>query len=324
MVLLMERGNLMLITIIYLCFSTVCFSSISKKKNDLSLHQYSEGGEVVQVSYASQAVDRSSTGLIGFSERDFSVVFAIRPKPSSLQVLPASKFVIEKFTQSVGVAMCGYSADNEYSRSKCNLVKQLHILRFGETPLIDNVAKSMSRWLTRGMYIGEEDAVLRPVATAVLLFGRDSSDSSHRLVLVENSGSVKECSFVSTGNIPGSAVTLMNIQRIVQHGMDKDVSDDIDHAGGLKERIKSLILKVAAALCDSEGDGYLGSRESVHTSTNREIDENNDQKEREEYAEGEGKVEIECSVCSSDGMTISGTFSSLEKLSRLLKEGWLR
>ena len=233
MVYLMERGNLMLISIIYLCFSTVCFSSISKKKNDLSLHQYSEGGEVVQVSYASQAVDRSSTGLIGFSERDFSVVFAIRPKPSSLQVLPASKFVIEKFTQSVGVAMCGYSADNEYSRSKCNLVKQLHILRFGETPLIDNVAKSMSRWLTRGMYIGEEDAVLRPVATAVLLFGRDSSDSSHRLVLVENSGSVKECSFVSTGNIPGSAVTLMNIQRIVQHGID-----DTDHADGTDWRLR--------------------------------------------------------------------------------------
>ena len=289
----------------------------SKNKNDMSLHQYTESGEVAQMLYASRAVDKSSTGLLGFSGGAFSVLFAIQSKPSSLQVLTNSKYIIEEYSKTVGVAMSGYAADNESTRSKCNLLKQMHILKFGEIPLINNIAKTMSRWLTRGMYIGEEDAVLRPIATAIILFGRDRSDSSHRLVLVENSGFIKECSFVSVGNIPGGPSTIKTVEEKVQSAKNFE-SDGTKLADMvLKKKLEHMIIDIASLLCDAADatEGDMNRVELPKSSSDVDFCTS------ESDAEKRGTLNIECSICFSGGMFSTGTFSSPEKFLRLMN-GW--
>ena len=287
----------------------------------MSLHQYTEYGEVAQMSYASRAVEKSSSGLLGFSASDFSVLFAFQSKPSSLQVLTTSKCIIEEYSKTIGVAMSGYAADNDYTRIKCNLVKQTHILKFGETPLINNVAKSMSRWLTRGMYIGEGDAVLRPVATAIVLFGRDGSDRSHRLVLVENSGFVKECSFVSVGKIPGGAATIKTVEERVHQANSLESDGTAVGDANLKRELKRRIVDVARAICDAADAAEGDSNNTLIT--DEDSDSNCDERanRREVDAENRGVMNIECSICDSGGILSLGTFSSTEKFLRLLN-GW--
>lgn len=287
-----------------------CQSASVKGKNDMSLHQYTESGEVAQVYYASKAVQKSSTGLLGYCDSDFSAVFAISKKVSTLQVARA-KPTVEKYGKSLGIAMTGHPADCVYACSKCNLVVQSHILRFGETPLMDNVAKAMSKWVTRGMYIGDEDAVLRPVATSIVLFGRDLCGTSNRLVLLENSGSIKECDFFSTGYLPGGAVTLKKIEAVVRASR-ANVGGTMH--GDSRERQQSLIVEIAATILEATEDFYAESSESLTQPSGNSGEFKND--------EGKSDINIECTVCNSSVMSDTITFSSLEKLKGLIRDGW--
>ena len=309
-------------TVVYcLCFGTFCLSAIVKNKNDMSLHQYSESGEVVQVSYASKAVEKSSIGLIGFSEQEYSVVFAVQKKPSTLQVR-TKQLLIEKYSRTLGMALSGYSADNEYVRSKCNLLKQTHILRFGETPLINSIAKSVSRYLTRGMYIGDKDTVLRPVATAILFFGRDFSDSAHRLTMVENSGSIKQCSFITLGNIPGGPFAIEKIRKRVQTA-EKDLTNAARsdyNVKDAKEGLRRRIIDVATILFDA---AESSPSETTETDDNPNTEYAKYSQNRENNAEKRSEIDIECSICDSSGLFFTDSFSSTEKLLRLLNDEWL-
>lgn len=289
-----------------------CQSASVKNKNDMSLHQLTESGEVAQVYYASKAIRKSSTGLLGYCDNDFSAVFAISKKPSTLQILRA-KSIVERYGKSLGVAMIGNPADCVYASSKCNLVIQSHILRFGETPHMDNVAKAMSKWVTRGMYIGEEDAVLRPVATSILLLGRDLSGNSNRLVLLENSGSIEECDFVSIGYLPGGTTTLKKIEAIVQAFRAKGGEVMPAH---LRERRHSLIVEIAASLLEATENLDSESSESWSQSSR------NDGKSINE--ERKSDINIDCTVFNSSVMSDTVTFSSLAELKGLIRDGWYR
>jgi 20S proteasome alpha/beta subunit len=281
-----------------------------KNKNDMSLHQYTDSGEVAQVYYASNAIQKSSTGLLGYCDSDFSAVFVISKKLSTLQVA-RDKSTVEKYGKSLGVAMIGHPADCVYARGKCNLVIQSHILRFGETPVMDNVAKAMSKWVARGMYIGDEDAVLRPLATSIILFGRDLSGTSNRLVLLENSGSTKECDFVSIGYLPGGSTTLKKVEAIVQASRSK--ASGTMHLDS-RERQQSLIAKIAGTLLEATEDFYSESSESA-------TQPSGDGGESENYGI-KSDVNIECTVSNSSIMSDTVTFSSLEKLRGLIRDGW--
>ena len=302
-----------LLILSWITSSTFCLSAILKNKNDMSLHQYSESGDVAQVYYASKAVKNSPIGLVGFSHASYAVVLAITKKPSTLQVCTKDKQIIEKYGKSLGVAMSGYLADCTYSRAKCNLVKQSHILRFGEIPLIDNIAKTMSKWLCRGMYIGDEDAIIRPVATAVLLFGRDVTETAHRLVLVENSGSVKDCEFVSIGYLPGGENTTRKIKEIV-----KSLNESGKNAGqSEKQNFMDIMKQVANVLFDAT------------ESTNTDSPGTDGLHGADEYskiavleAERMGLTSVECAICDSSGLSETIIFSSTQKLLEAMKSGW--
>jgi 20S proteasome alpha/beta subunit len=291
--------------------SSFCFSAILKNKNDMSLHQYSESGDVAQVYYASQAIKNSPIGIVGFSHDFYKVVLAITKKPSALQVCQKEKRIIEKYGKYLGVAMTGYLPDCTYARTKCNLVKQSHILKFGEIPLIDNISKTMSKWLCRGMYIGDEDAIIRPVATAILLFGRDVGETLNRLVLVENSGSVKDCEFVSMGYLPGGENTSRKIKEIVGSLISNDAKDQQT----AKAELQDIMKQVTDVLFDATDDTISQSIDGVHTA-----DGNHERAVIE--AERMGSISVECSTCDASGLYETITFSSSKKLSDFTNDGW--
>jgi 20S proteasome alpha/beta subunit len=304
-------SGLSVLSYIFLVISG-CRSASLKSKNDMSLHQYTDSGEVAQVYYASKAIQKSSTGLLGYCDSDFSAVFAISRKLSTLQVA-REKPTVKKYGKSLGVAIIGHPADCVYACGKCNLVIQSHILRFGETPLMDNVAKAMSKWVTRGMYTGDEDAVLRPVATSVILFGRDLSGTSNRLVLLENSGSIKECDFVSIGYLPGGSTTLKKIEATVQASRSEASGTVLSDS---RERQQRLIVEIAAALLEATEDFYCESSESAtQPSSDSGTSENDGRK---------SDINIECTVSNSSVMSDTVTFSSVEKLKGLIRDGWYR
>ena len=263
----------------------------------MSLHQYTENGDVAQISYAARAVDKSPSGLLGFSQSDFAVVFVIRKKPSRLQVLRRSKPTIEMCSKLYGIAVTGNDADCTYTRSKLNLVKQSHILRFGETPLIDNMSRTISRWLTRGMYIGDEEPTSRPVASSVLLFGRDDIETPHRLLMVESSGSVKECDFISAGYIPGGLQTLEKVRESILSECNGDAA----------MRIKAIIQRVSCILFEASGD--LDQSDSKQNSDGTTVGI--------QQAENLSSLDIECAFSDSSGLSASSFYSSMERLSAI-------
>jgi 20S proteasome alpha/beta subunit len=241
--------------------------------------------------------------LLGFSTKKTAVIFAVKRKLSKLQVTQP-KPVIETYSQSLGIVMSGNPADSEYTRIQCNLVKQLHILRFGEIPSIDQIATTMSKWLTRGMYVGEDDSILRPISTALLLFGRDSFDDKCRLVLVENSGSVKDCNFASVGHLPGGPKTLDKIKKSLQL---KDIGD-INEKEETEEQTRETLINVVQIILNAE-----------------EMDgENENEKNARGQNEEESSFTIDCSVVDIEGISSSGSFSSMKTFHKLLKDGWMR
>lgn len=280
-----------------LLISQLCLSAKVRNKNDMSLHQYTDNGDVAQISYAARAVDKSPSGLLGFSQSEFAIIFVIRKKPSRLQVLQKSKPTIEMCSKLYGIAVTGNDADCTYTRSKLNLVKQSHILRFGETPLIDNMSRTISRWLTRGMYIGDEEPTLRPVASSVLLFGRDDIETPHRLLIVESSGSVKECDFISAGYIPGGLQTLEKVKDAILSESNEDVV----------LRMKAIIRRVSHIMFEAAGD--------LDQSDNRQ---NSDDYSLEiQEAENRSSLDIECAFSDSSGLSVSSFYSSMERLSAI-------
>jgi 20S proteasome alpha/beta subunit len=241
--------------------------------------------------------------LLGFSLKKSAVIFAVKRKLSKLQVIQ-SKPIIEVYSPLLGIAMSGNPADSEHTRIQCNIVKQLHILRFGEIPSIDYIATTMSKWLTRGMYVGEDDVILRPIATALLLFGRDAFDDTSRLILVENSGSVKDCNFASVGPLPGGQKTLDQIRR------DLQLSDigSIDDKEESKEDLRKKLINIVQIMMNAEDEETEGE----------------DRNEHENEFEKESDFTIDCSVVDGEGISNSGSFTSLKSFEKLLNNGWLR
>lgn len=282
-------------------------SSSVQNPIDISLHHYNQNGEISQMNYAFQAVQKSDIRVLGFSQNDFSIVFILKKKTSKL-LIASCRPMIEIYSKTLGIIMSGTLADSEYTRKQCNLLKQIHILKFGETPYIKAMAKLLSRWLTRGMYIGDEDAILRPIATSVLLFGRDLIDDihSHRLVLVENTGSVVTCDFAYIGPSLTGVETLTKIKEELNRTM---VYGENDEGGMLRGELRRRILNVARIIFESEGNEEEEEKDiTAVTAIN--------------YVEDHG-IDIECSVCDKHGISLSESFSTTQQLLGLMENGWL-
>ena len=326
----------------------------------MTLNAYTDSAEIGQIVYASKAVHKSPAALIGYVSPDgeYSMLFSVRKKPSKLVVLPLLETIVEDYG-SFFISMTGLTADASACRAHCNLLKNSQMFTFGSAPSISYFAKSAAKWLTRGMYRGQngddddESVVVRPLAVAVLLSGVE--DDRVRLVLVECSGSVRDSTFVCLGEeaIPGGKDTLRKIQEYCTSPLSPSSSSPSSSAAALSpttevesvdvysrfcrdaEFITSLLLEAATDTeangndSSSSNSGCSSSSSSTSSSTSRERSNDATATASTDEAEAErrGSLLLECAVAFRQGhgptpaSTHLGRFSSIQRLKRILLTG---
>jgi len=202
--------------------------------NDLSMHKYTDNGEVAQLAYAARAVARSSPRL-SFKDEETGCIllFAFNKADSDLSSRFSSGIEFAPEAQTV-LLPAGYGPDSRYLLNQVNMVVQNHCLVYGEAPNLHNLAMQISRWVTRGMYRGGEDPIARPLASAVVLAAAEDSGGSeaaaNRLVQVDNTGAVTERRVSMMGAM--SAVLQEKLLRILREPGAHTAASSISSAGG--------------------------------------------------------------------------------------------
>jgi 20S proteasome alpha/beta subunit len=171
--------------IVVLCCLLVLHGvGITASSLDLSLNQFTDKGELRQLSFAARAVERSLPAHIAFihqnnprpsfkqgdnwtASNDTSscgptdgttagigscvCILSFSGRPSPLERRPSSN--IERVDEGIVGAITGYDPDCRQLRSQLNLMSQSHRLTFGnEAPSLDAYGSKLSRWLSRAMH----------------------------------------------------------------------------------------------------------------------------------------------------------------------------
>jgi 20S proteasome alpha/beta subunit len=287
--------------------------------SDLTLNAYTQQGEVAQVVYATRAVAKAPTSIVGsLSAHGYSLLFSVRKKPSKLVVADTRGTVLERCGGDFTVGVTGIPADCAACRSHCNVLKNTQQFSYGKTPSMSYIAQALVMWLTRGMYRGEpggdddgseETAVVRPIAASALLSGAD--DGCLRLVAVECSGAVRDCTFACLGDLPGGQPVLRRLEDALAALEAADVPGErggdgaFEKACGAVTRIAELLLQEA----DDEAADDAGAHAAAAAGD-------------EDTAERRGALLMECSITtlSPKAVRLIGPFSSLPRLQSLLKD----
>jgi 20S proteasome alpha/beta subunit len=209
--------------------------------NDLSLNHYTDTGEVAQVAYASEAVRKAATAVVGFTLGVNVALLVVKKRQISSLLLPSDGKAIELYGDLI-LACTGRESDCDASRRYCNLKRNSHLLTFGEEPPVDLLARSLSQWLLRGMYRNDQSdpaAVARPLATAAMMA------CGSRLVVVECSGSIRDCTFACLG--------------------EKSLPGGPNAAHRLKEKLRRLIQISSSGGDNGDGNGSDNGRDSSNS-----------------------------------------------------------
>lgn len=160
--------------------------------NDLSLHLYTEDGQVAQLAYAQRAVSRCQPRF-GFFDDDTGriALFSVTKLPPRL--VSAHSFSIDVANEGAIVCLtAGYQSDCTYLLNHKNILIQTHCLTYGEPPNLDSLGSELSEWMTRGMYMQREDPLSRPLAASLLIAAHDRDLKRNRLMQVDNSGYISD------------------------------------------------------------------------------------------------------------------------------------
>ena len=171
--------------------------------SDLSLSRYSDSGELPQLRYASRAVNRALPVLaFGGSCRGEAVTVLLRLR--RLSPLSDERVTDSSFERMDDLVLCaaGYAPDCRAVLVQAAVVSQSHKLVFGGPPPAAYLCGELRRWLSRGMRREEKDAVVRPLATAVVVC--DVSGGGP-LAVLDNGGGVRRLSFVCLGAVSPAA-----------------------------------------------------------------------------------------------------------------------
>ena len=282
--------------------------------SDLSLNAYTDEGEVAQVVFAAKAVAHAPVSVIGSlspQNGGYSLLFSVRKKPSRLMV--DTRAVLERGGDFF-VGVTGIPADCAACRSHINVVKNSQQFTFGKLPSMTYLAHALVMWLTRGMYRsetgggdddgGEDTAVVRPIAASALLSGVD--DGCLRLVAVECSGAVRDCTFACLGE-----ASVLGGQPLLRRLEDALAAHEVDEGGdgGPFEMACGAVTRIAELLLQEEGsDGDAGGTEGAVGD--------------EDEVERGGSLLMECSITtlSPKASRLIGPFSSLQRLRSLLND----
>lgn len=176
--------------------TVVARSSGSGSNHDLSLYQYTDDGQVAQVAYAAQLVDRSDARVAFHDEQSDAVVMILLKKsiyPEILEPCPSTstRSIIVLEDSGLVFMLAGYAPDCDYVFDGINGVIQDHSLKYGESPGVRFLSSETSLRIVEGLYrYSGRSAVARPLAAAVLMASSRRGDDAGKVWQVDSSGSV--------------------------------------------------------------------------------------------------------------------------------------
>jgi 20S proteasome alpha/beta subunit len=145
---------------------------MSSQPNDLSIHSYTEEGEIMQIKYASLAIAKSNP-LLCFNSKIHQTKVMIaghRPRSSLSIPTPHEKCIRVLNNGKAVVGMIGYPSDRVATMNYLTDWSTSYFYKYGDNPSIQSIASSVSAWLVRGMYSSsdKEDTSLRPIASSAV------------------------------------------------------------------------------------------------------------------------------------------------------------
>src|SRR3982751_6583470 len=199
-------------------------------------YYYGQGGRLVLVDSALEAVNRGST-TIGIKTTEFALISS-HIKPTLPLVDPNEKiFTIDKH---IGATVSGYMADIEQLIEEIRLQAQKHRLSY-ESPIdIKSIAKHLSTYLHNYTIYA-----VRPQAASIIIAGAD--ESGLQLYQVDPSGTYLKGSGFAIGNASDTAL------EEIQKGYSKNMTVEqalelsnsaIEKAVGEKSVVESGIVTV--------------------------------------------------------------------------------
>jgi 20S proteasome alpha/beta subunit len=296
-------------------FVMLTYVAHGKSSNDLSLHQYTERGEVSQIYYASKTIDKSKSAVLAFLILNSIVIFTIRPRSSKLLISHPSDKTLEILAPTMIVAMIGYQPDCEYTRTQCNLIKNSHMLTFGEIPSAKYLQRVLSKWITRGMYREETSddsgSIARPLGISILLANYDSDADCESMSLIENSGMYRDCSFAAIGSIPGGKLFVERLKAEATRW-----EQDCESLSSQKETEKNRVLfdKIRVVSNSLWEEASAESSDSGRLTSFRASSRVSDPGLADDGREQEGAIEVECCVVRKAGIIRTGRHSTSREL----------
>ena len=171
--------------------------------SDVSLSRYSETGELPQLRYAARSVSRASPVLafVG-AHQDEAVTVLLRLR--RLSPLSDDRDAVRPFETMDDALLfaAGYPPDCRAILVQAAVVTQSHKLVFGGPPPTALLSGELRRWVSRGMRREEKDAVVRPLAAAVVVCDVPRGGP---LAVLDCGGGLRRLRFVCLGAVGRAA-----------------------------------------------------------------------------------------------------------------------
>ena len=214
---------IMLQNIYFLLLLVVVSTVLALKGSDFSLSQYTNRGEVAQITYAGRFVSKCmpAVGFTAASGR-LGILMRVKRKKHPLLATPLSTISTDH-----GYAMCVVGLDSDCSRVKRDWQDAVEsdLFTFGEIPSLQKLSSRISAFFTKGLYREEKDAITRPLAASVLVIQKPSpteeADREARLRVLYNTGSVVEGVFGALGSISEDDAKMEKIASEIERSLDE-------------------------------------------------------------------------------------------------------
>lgn len=249
--------------------------SILANGRDLSLHQYTDKGEVAQITYAGRFISKCLP-VVGFTAAKGHLGIILRAKRRGHPLLASP---VSTISTDHGYAMCVIGLESDCSRVRrdwLNVVES-DLFTFGEVPSLEKLSSRISSAFTKGLYREEEDAITRPLAASVLVVQKPAflggRDRQAKLRVLYNTGSVIEGVFGALGSVSEDLEAMNEMAALIEQCLEEE---DRGKLKSLIDQIYDLLvahietkglaevqeLEMEVAVCGEDGISCgLGARE---------------------------------------------------------------
>lgn len=259
-----------MLTIVLLVSILIAWSYAAIKSpplNDLSLHHYTDEGEIAQIKYASEAVVRSMP-ILGWIEPSLDASVIVSCSRSNSPLCLSTIHASDVLEGSIVVASTGLRSDCRQLLQEANRIILSNRFTFGHPPNLEKLCHNLAVWLTKGLYPQsdedeeeEDNPPTRPYATVALLSQYDTSDNKVRMFQLHNSGVFQECSFSCLGRL--SDVAVREVKRValsatLKQGTIADGQSTSEQNQASSESLFEKLNKVLKILTRDLSDGSEG------------------------------------------------------------------